>query len=39
MKLLVKKEIAVNSFHSKETLKNDNFNTVAFFQKMVSLKV
>lgn len=28
--IIGKEEIAVNSFHSKETLKNDNFNTVAF---------
>lgn len=28
--IIGKEEIAVNSFHSKEALKNDNFNTVAF---------
>ena len=29
-KIIGKEEIAVNSFHSKEALKNDNFNTIAF---------
>lgn len=28
--IIGKEEIAVNSFHSKEALKNDNFNTIAF---------
>lgn len=28
--IISKDKISVNSFHSKETLKNDNFNTIAF---------